>query len=55
MATYRKFRLAFIDCSTVGGYWYSPIPSYSLGRPPGKKDTKERRKSGYYQRWANEK
>jgi hypothetical protein len=27
----------------------------SLGRPKGKKDTKERRKSGYYQRWANEK
>ena len=23
-----------------------------LGRPPGKKDTKPRRKSGYYQRWS---
>ena len=23
-----------------------------LGRPPGKKDTKVRRKSGYYQRWS---
>ena len=25
-----------------------------LGRPAGKKDTKVRRKSGYYRRWANE-
>ncbi len=25
----------------------------SLGRPTGKKDGKKRRKSGYYQRWAN--
>jgi len=25
----------------------------SLGRPPGKKDLTPRRKSGYYERWAN--
>ena len=37
---------------TVAGLQRARLEGRRLGRPPGSKDKKERRRSGYWQRWA---
>jgi DNA invertase Pin-like site-specific DNA recombinase len=58
----QKIRLICTDMNfdtdtPQGKFFFSVVGAFAelereiTGRPPGKKDTKPRRKSGYYQRW----
>lgn len=53
MCAFAEFERAIISERTKEGLERARAENKHIGRPKGKKDSKSRRKSGYYQRWSN--
>lgn len=54
-AAFAEFEREIIRERTLDGLKRAKKQGKTLGRPKGKKDSKKRRKSGYYLRWSNSK
>lgn len=55
MSAFAQFERDLISQRTKDGLNNAKSLGRKLGRPPGSKDKKTRRKSGYYNRWSNNK
>ena len=52
LSCFAEYERAIIRERTMAGLDRARAENKSLGRPKGSKDKKQRRKSGYYQRWS---